>query len=168
MAIRDIAPWKWGRKGVPAGREGEHPIYSLHRAMDQLFDQFFGNFERLPFGTPEGWTGPFSPQVNMAESDKDIRVTAELPGMDEKDIDISISKNTLTIKGEKKEEKEEEEKDYYYAERSFGAFRRVISLPCEIDTKKVDASFKKGVLTITLPKIVPSEAEVKKISVKTD
>lgn len=168
MAIRDIAPWKWGRKSIPARREGEHPIYSLHRAMDQLFDQFFGDFERFPFGTPEGWTGLFSPQVNMAESDKDIRITAELPGMDEKDIEISTSKDTLTIRGEKKEEKEEEEKDYYYAERSFGTFRRVISLPCEVDTENVDASFKRGVLTVTLSKMAPSEAEVKKIPIKTD
>jgi len=104
----------------------------------------------------------------MKESDKQISITAELPGMDDKDIDISLTKDSLSIKGQKKEEKEDKGKDYYRMERSYGSFSRTIALPSEIDIDKVKAEFKKGLLTVTLPKTAKAIKETKKIPVKTE
>ena len=103
---------------------------------------------------------------SLACPDLEIKVSAELPGMDEKDIDVSLTRDTLTIKGEKKEEKEDTGKDYYKMERSYGSFTRSIPLPVEVDTDKVQATFKKGVLEITLPKTAKAIQETKKVPVK--
>jgi HSP20 family protein len=102
--------------------------------------------------------------VDVAEMEDEIKVSAELPGLDNEDIDVSLSDDVLTISGEKKEEKEEKGKNYYRSERSYGAFRRDIPLPSQVDADKVDAVFQKGVLTITLPKT--AEAKAKKVTVK--
>ena len=163
MAIRNLVPF--GKKSVPAGREDDHPFALLRREMDSLFDNFFGGFDMEPF---EGRLGPFNPKVDVTETDKEIRVSAELPGMDEKDIEVSLQKDALTIKGEKKEEKEDKGKDYYKMERSYGSFSRTIPLPVEVDTEKIEAAFKKGVLTVTLPKTPKAVAETKKIAVKVE
>ena len=169
MAIRDIAPWNWGRKDVGIRREStEHPIVTLQRAMNRLFDDFFRDFDITPFGRLEESLDIFSPNIDLREDDKEFRVTAELPGMDENDIEIHLSNDALTIKGEKKEEKEEKEKDCYYRERAFGSFQRVISLPGEIDADKAEAKFKKGVLYVTIPKMARAQRETKKIKVKTE
>jgi len=108
------------------------------------------------------------PRLDVTEDAKSLTVTAELPGMSDKDIDISISSDTLTIRGEKKDEKEDNNKNYYYSERSYGSFLRSIPLSQQIDTDKVSANFKKGVLTITLPKTVSAMDATKKISVKAE
>jgi HSP20 family protein len=105
--------------------------------------------------------------LDVSEDLSAFTVTAELPGMSEKEIDLSISGDTLTIRGEKKEEKEDKNKNYYYSERSYGTFMRTIPLPQQIETNKVSASFKKGVLTITLPKTTAAVESTKKIEVKT-
>ncbi len=112
--------------------------------------------------------GTFSPSVDITENDREIRVSAELPGMDDRDIDITLGKDSLTIKGEKKEEKEDKGKDYYHLERSYGSFSRTIPLPVETETDKAEAHFKKGVLTINIPKSAKSIGEKKKITVKVD
>ena len=112
--------------------------------------------------------GAFHPNIDVTETDKEIRVSAELPGMDNKDINVSLTKESLTITGEKKEEKEEKKKDYYRMERSYGSFSRTIPMPVEIDTDKAKALFKKGVLTITLPKTAKAIKEKKKISIKAE
>lgn len=163
MAIRNLVPF--GRRNVPVKRDDENPFSLLRREMDSLFDNFLGGFGMEPF---EGRLGSFSPRVDMAENDREIRVSVELPGMDDKDIDVSLNKDALTIRGEKKEEKEQKGKDYYRMERSYGSFSRTIPLPVEIDTEKADASFKKGVLNITLPKTSKSVVETKKIAVKAE
>lgn len=163
MAIKDMVPF--GRKSVAARREQENPFALLRREMDSLFDNFFKGFELEPF---ESRTGAFSPKVDVTENEKEIRISAELPGMDEKDIDVSLQKDMLTIKGEKKEEKEDKGKDYYRMERSYGSFSRSILLPVEVETDKVEARFKKGVLSITLPKTAKAVAETKKIAVKVE
>jgi HSP20 family protein len=116
----------------------------------------------------EGRIGAFSPKVDVTENEKEFNISAELPGMDDKDIDVSLQNDMLTIRGEKKEEKEDKGKDYYRMERSYGYFSRTIPLPVEVETDKVDAKFKKGVLTITLPKTAKAVAETKKISVKVE
>ncbi len=153
------------KSSVPVRREEYNPFSLLRQEMNTLFDNFFRGFDLEPIA---GRFGTFSPNIDVKESDKDISVTAELPGMDDKDIDVSLTKDSLTIKGEKKEEKEEKGKDYYRMERSFGSFSRTIPLPVEIDMDKVKAEFKKGLLTVTLPKTAKAIKETKKIPVKAD
>ncbi len=104
--------------------------------------------------------------VDIIEGDKAYEVTAELPGMDEKDIEVKIADGGLTIKGEKQEQKEEKEKNYYLSERRYGSFERYFRIPEGVDTDKIEASFKKGVLTVNLPKKPEAQKPVKKIEVK--
>ena len=110
----------------------------------------------------ERYGGEFSPRIDVIEHDKEFIVKAELPGMEEKDIELKLSEDSLFIKGEKKIEKEE----YYYMERSYGSFTRTISLPSRIETGKVEAKFHNGILSITLPKTPESIKETKKIPIK--
>lgn len=110
----------------------------------------------------------FTPHVDVSENDKEIRISAELPGMNEKDIDITLNHDSLTIKGEKKEEKEDKGKDYYRMERSYGSFFRTIPLHVEVESDKAAASYKKGVLTVKIPKSPKAIEEKKKISVKVE
>jgi HSP20 family protein len=163
MTKKNIVPSE--KKSVPVKREEYHPFSLLRQEMNTLFDNFLSGFELEPF---KGRFGAFSPSIDVKESEKDISVTAELPGIDDKDIDVSLTRDSLTLKGEKKEEKEEKGKDFYRMERSFGTFTRTIPLPSEIDTDKVKAEFKKGVLTVTLPKTAKAIKEKKKISVKAE
>lgn len=148
-------------------REWEHPLASFQREMNRLFDNFFGGFSLSPWEPLERGVGTsFTPRVDVSETDKEIKISAELPGIEEKDIDVSLTHDTLTIKGEKKTETEEKEKDYYRMERSYGSFTRSVPLPVEVDTNKVEATFKKGVLEITLPKTAKALQETKKVAVK--
>lgn len=148
---------------VPTKREENNPFALFRQEMNSLFDNFFHGFEIEPAW---GRLGAFNPKVDVKESDKEIAVAAELPGIDDKDITVSLTRDALTIKGEKKQEKEDKGKDYYRMERSYGSFTRTIPLPAEIDTDKAKAEFKKGVLTISLPKTARTIKETKKISVK--
>jgi len=162
MAITDLVPWKRGAKNVLVRREEEVPFYSLEREVNRLFDDFFGSgFGLTPFN------GGFNPQVDMTENDQEIKVAAELPGLTEKDVEVSLANDMLTISGEKKAEKEDKGENYYRLERSYGSFQRTIPLPTEIEADKVDATFKNGVLQITLPKLHPGDGVKKKISIKT-
>jgi len=134
------------------------------RRADPVLDKFFEDFGLAPI-TDDGWNlASFTPKVNVAETDKEVKISAELPGMDEKEIEVSVSDGYLTIKGEKKEEREEKEKNYYRMERSTGYFHRDIPFPCEVDADKSSAVFKKGVLTVTLPKT--QKAKGRQIEVK--
>ena len=165
--IRDLLPSVWRRGESPLRKEGEHPFYALQREMDHVFDNFFHSFNLTPFGRGEGM-GAFSPSIDVKDGEKDIVVKAELPGMEEKDIEVSLSDDTLTIRGEKKEEKEDKGKDYWHKETSYGSFSRVIPLPEGLDTEKADARFKNGVLTIALPKLEARLAKSKKIAIKAE
>lgn len=151
MAFKDLIHWNWGRKNVPVRREAASRASSLHREMSHVLDRFFDGSD---FGPLEGpaWLGGFEPCIDVSETDDEVQISAELPGMDEKDIDVSLSDDVLVLKGERVDEHEEKRKDYYHREQMRGSFHRAIQLPAEIDTEKVRASFKKGVLTITLPK----------------
>ena len=100
------------------------------------------------------------------ETDKGYEITAELPGLDEKNIDVKFADGILTIKGEKQEDKEEKKKDYYLHERSFGSFHRALQVPAGVDSDRIEATFRKGVLTVTLPKTVEAQKAEKKITVK--
>jgi len=156
---------------VPARRETEwHPFDNLRREVDRLFEDF--GFWRGPRRSlidleprwPRAWDIG-SPAVDVVENDKAYEVTAELPGLDEKSIDVRFANGTLTIMGEKTEEREEKKKDYYVSERSYGSFRRAFQVPDGVDTDKIGASFKNGVLTVTLPKSPEAQKTEKKIPV---
>jgi HSP20 family protein len=166
MAISDLIPWNWGEKKVPVKRtEESDPIRQLQYGMNRLFSEFFDSFELSPFGTFGGSLGVFNPQIDVVENDQEYKVTAELPGLAEKDIQVSLDRNVLTISGEKKAEKESKGDNFYHMERAYGSFRRTIPLPGEVNPEQIDATFKKGVLKITLPKL--SGAQAKRISVRT-
>lgn len=164
--IRDWLPSVWRRSESPLRAEAENPFYALQREMSRVFDDFSRSLDLAPFGVETGG-GSFYPSIDVKEGEKEITVRAELPGMEEKDIDVSLVNNSLTIRGEKKEEKEEKGKDYWRRETSYGSFSRTIPLPDEIDTEKVDAHFKNGVLTINIPKLESSSQKHKKITIKT-
>lgn len=163
MAIKK--PASKDTTSVPMKREEYNPFSLLRQEMNSVFDNFLRGFELEPFA---GRFGAFSPSVDVKETDKEIKVSAELPGMNEKDIDVSLTKNALTIKGEKKEEKEDKGKNYYRMERSFGSFTRTVPLPAEVNTEKAKADFVKGVLTVTIPKTPAATKDTKKIPIKAE
>lgn len=135
---------------------------------DRMFDSFF-NRALGNWGTQPGWgntLSSFTPAINVAESDRDYKVTAELPGMDEQDIELSLHRDHLTIKGEKKQEHEEKGNGFHRVERSYGSFQRMIPLPQEVNAEQVTANFQKGVLTITLPKLPEVQSGAKRIAIK--
>lgn len=163
MPLRDLTPWR-GQRNLDARERTGSPLSSLHQEMDRLFDDFFGNWGMAPFRGLEA--GTFVPRVELKENDKEIQITAELPGVDEKDIRISATDDVLMIEGEKKSETEEKEKGYYRTERYFGSFHREIALPSEIDRDKSEANFKNGILRLTLPKTEKAQKTAKTIPIK--
>jgi HSP20 family protein len=150
---------------IPVGRQrgvarADNPFLSLQSEVDRLFDDFTRGFPA--FGN--GGSAKMLPTVDVAETNKEIEITAELPGLEEKDVQINVVDSLLTIRGEKKAEKEEKEKNYRLVERSYGSFERTLELPDGIDADTIKASIAKGVLKVTVPK--PAPAQVKKIDVK--
>ncbi|NKB23471.1 MAG: Hsp20 family protein [Kiritimatiellae bacterium] len=139
------------------------------RDLDELVDGFFNGFEKaLTVPTLIGLTGHKVgniPRIDMAETDKEIQLTAELPGIDEKEIEVHLEDDLLTISGEKKEEHKDE--NYHISERSYGKFERVITLPADVDKDHVKAQFKKGVLNIAIPKTAKAQSSRKKIDITT-
>lgn len=167
MAITNLIPWKRDEKNVPVKRDEYDPFYSLRRNMNRLFDDFYHNFGLTTFEPFGESFGAFSPSIDVTENDKEITVSAELPGLGENDIEVSLAHNVLTVSGEKKEEKEDKGKNFYRMERSYGSFQRSIPLPVEVEVDQVEAKFEKGVLTITLPKTAEAQKQTKRIPVKT-
>jgi len=162
-------------KTSPSTLQPWRPFESLRREVDRLFDDFSGGMWRSPFGRSFFDIEPFRraetafgavPAVDVTQTDKGYEITAELPGMEEKDVEVKLSNGILTIKGEKRDDKEEKQKGYYMRERSFGSFERSFQVPEDVDTNKVSASFKKGVLTIMLPKSAEVQKAEKKIEIK--
>jgi HSP20 family protein len=161
-------------KKAPATEAPVPEVWRPFRSeMDRLFDRFAGSFgfpllRRMFDIEPAGRTSfTFSaPAMDMSEDDKAYKISAELPGLDAKDVDVTISGNTLLLKGEKRQEKEEKEQNYYLSERIYGSFQRAFELPASVDRGKIAADFSKGVLTITLPKTPAAQKQQKKIEVK--
>lgn len=162
-------------EGQEPGSGEWRPLANLRHEIDRLFDDFGWGFARRPFGrtlfdVEPFWRGELSfdkaPAVDIAEKEKEYEITAELPGMDEKNIDVKFADGVLTIKGEKTEEKEEKKKDYYLSERRFGLFQRSFQVPDGVDADKLEASFKNGVLTVVLPKSPEAQRREKKIPIK--
>lgn len=152
---------------------GWHPFEDLRREVDRLFEDFGrGNWlrpARSAFNLGPIFRRQFSwstPAVDLVEKDKAYEIIAELPGLSEGDIDVSVRNGSIVIKGEKQEEKEEKAKDYYLQERRFGSFQRAFSIPPGVDENKIDAAFKNGILTVTMPKTAEAQAPEKKIKVK--
>lgn len=148
-------------------RTDDHPFYSLQREMNSLFDSFFRGFDVAPRGFAASGMGMFTPSVDVKENDKEFVIKVELPGVEEKDIDVTVTNDSVTIKGEKKEEKEDKDKNYYYMERSYGSFSRVIPLEAEIEAEKAEASFKNGILDIKIPKNQTVKTKGTRVAIKT-
>jgi HSP20 family protein len=150
------------------------PFESLRREVDRLFDEFDGGCWRSPFRSPFFDLAPFrraeatfsAPAVDVSETDNAYEITAEMPGMDEKNVEVKVANGVLTIKGEKQEDKEEKNKDYYMRERSFGSFERNFQVPEGVETDRIEANFKNGVLSVILPKSAAAQKAEKKITVK--
>lgn len=147
------------------------PFDSLRRNIDRLFDEvdrgFWGSPLRLSFADFEPrWLMETAPAVDVAEKDQAYEITAELPGMDQNNIEVKLSDGVLTIKGEKRQETEEKKKNYYVSERRYGSFERSFQVPDTVDAEKIEAAFSKGVLTVTLPKSVEAQKSAKTIAVK--
>jgi HSP20 family protein len=160
MAFRDLIPWK--NQDLVPRREDQNPFFTLHREMNRLFDDMFNGFG---FGTraPALMEGRFSwPRVELAETDKALKVTAELPGLDEKDVQVELAHGVLRIRGEKKVESEGDGK--LFSERYYGSFERQIPLD-GVQEDKAEANFKNGVLTVTLPKSEEARQSVKRIAI---
>lgn len=167
MSITDLVPWSWWKRPKPYKAGEEHPLASFQREMNRLFEDFFSHsLAPSPFFEESGLLpGTFTPKIDMRETDKEILLSAELPGLNEKDFDLTLDKDTLTIRGEKKEEAEEKGKGFYSVERRFGSFQRTIPLPVEVIPEKAKATYEKGVLKIALPKTEKAQSERIKIKV---
>ena len=167
MSVRDLIPWGRSNNQTPSVYRGgdQNPFLSLHREVNRLFDDVFRGFDTsLPtFGAlPSfnvGW-----PSVEITETDKEIKVTAEMPGLEEKDIEVLLDDGVLTLRGEKRSETEDKEKQF--SERFYGRFERRIPIGYEVEEDKVDARFRNGVLTVTLPKTAKAQSQVKRIAIK--
>jgi HSP20 family protein len=168
MSLDNLVPWSWTRR-KPVNTASGGQILPLQRQINDVFDKFFTGSFFEPFGAVfEGTEGAFVPKVDVKETDKSIVVKAELPGLTQENVKLTLTDDSLILRGEKREEHEEkDEKNVrYYAERRYGSFQRVIPLNVEVDDDKVDAAFKNGVLTITLPKTVQSQKGVKEVSIR--
>jgi HSP20 family protein len=161
----NLIPWRNKREDRNSGTIEEHPLARLRDELDHLFDRCWRDVWGTRFADIMPATAGVGVRLNLAESENDVTITAELPGVDPKDVEINVTENLLTIRGEKKEEKEEKKRNYHYVERSFGSFHRSIQLPSSVDSNKVDASYKNGILTVTLQK--RPDAKPKRIAVKT-
>ncbi len=160
----NLRPLSWFRN-TPAERPAlADPFLSLQNEVDRLFEDFSKGFG-LSVGRFRTQEFP-SPKIDISETDDELKVEAELPGLDDDDVEVVLSDNILTIKGEKKQEHEDKRKDYHVIERSFGSFSRAITLPYEVDPDAIRANFKKGVLTITIPKPPQVQARARKIAIE--
>jgi HSP20 family protein len=186
MEIKKLMPWNWFEKEeknvektVPVRREDVQDqgvafpiaLQNFHREFDRIFDQAFHGF-----GLSQPWLdgvlwprmsdGMLKPILDLSATDKEYTISVEIPGVDERDVKLEIAKDTLTIRGEKKHDKEEKDKNYYRVERSYGSFQRVLSLPEDADQAGVKATFKRGILTISMPRKAIPQADVRKIEIK--
>ncbi len=162
MALTDLVPWNRSRN-LPATRFGESiadPFLAMQREMNRMFDSFFRDVS-TPATMRGEWSGGAWPHVEVSETDKEVKVVAELPGMEQKDVELSLHDGVLTLKGEKRSESD----GPLYSERWHGQFQRSLQLGPEVDPEKVNASFKNGELTITLAKRAEAQSQVKRIPI---
>lgn len=151
---------------VPARWTGDRVLAPMQRTMNDMFADFFRGFPMAMSSEliPEA-DRLFAPRLDLSEDDKEVTITCELPGVDEKDVSVFFRENMLTIKGEKKAEREEKKQDYWRTERYFGSFMRTVELPAAVDTDKTSAKFKNGVLTVRAPKTAEARKYEKRIPI---
>jgi HSP20 family protein len=156
MKVTDLNPWSRNRNAL-ATRANQDPFQALQRDMSRLFDDFLIDFDGIPAqrGAALGW-----PVLELHDQGQELLVSAELPGLEQKDIDVFLDDNVLVIKGEKRQEREES----LLSERYYGQFERRIRLPVEVDADRIEAHYYNGVLTVTLPKSADAEKKVKHIN----
>ena len=160
MALRELIPWNRDPRNLPARRTGgDNPFLSLHREMNRLFDDVSRSVDIGRFAPPAamGW-----PSVELNETDKEVKVIVELPGIEQKDVEVELADGVLTISGEKKSEAEDKERRF--SERHYGRFERRIPVD-DVEQDEVAASFKDGILTVTLPKSAAAQRKVKRIAI---
>ncbi|RKF13536.1 Hsp20/alpha crystallin family protein [Roseovarius spongiae] len=158
MAFSDLIPWGRGRDRMPARQDAdENPMMSLQRDLNRVFEDFWGRFDN-PFGSLT--TG--GPRTDISETDEAMLVSVDLPGLDEKDIEVNVTDDMLTIRGEREEKTDKDG----FSSQSRRSFHRMIPVPPGVDPEKAEAEFKRGVLTVTLPKTEEAKARVKRIDVK--
>ena len=165
FGMRDLIPWNRGRDVAPRRYGTEHPLTTFQRDLDRMFEDLWQGFDLPMVGRFAGERGLISPKLDMHETDTEVVVNTEHPGMEEKDVEVVLGDNILTIKGEKKAEHEEKEKGYAYTERSYGSFERRIPIDTEVVSDKVDAAFKNGVLTVNLPKKPEARKHFKRVPI---
>lgn len=181
MKMNKLAPWNWFKNEeeqqgtmMPVRRDESrkyvsHPLLQIHDEIDRMFNDFFKGFgfpeKSFWSDLPATQTGWLKPTCDIAANDKEYTITAELPGVDEKNIELELVNDTLKIKGEKKQETEEKEKNYYRVERSYGSFQRTLTLPEDSDRDKINATFKNGIMTITIPRKTTGKPPAKKIDI---
>lgn len=183
MRMNKLAPWNWfnseeDREGrmlpIRRGdqvRRSDHPMLQIHNEIDRMFEDFFDGFGLPDLGFRKTWdsmarTGLFKPNLDISESDKEYSIAVELPGVDEKNVELELTGNALKIRGEKKQETEKKDKNYHCMERSYGSFQRVLTLPDDADPDKISAEYKNGIMTITVPRRPELKPGVKKIEIK--
>ncbi|EHQ07172.1 MAG: Hsp20/alpha crystallin family protein [Leptonema illini] len=163
--MKDLIP-EWAKdRSELMRRDMEQYFNNMQREMDRLFSPLMGRMQS-GLGEAETFMRKFMPAVNVSEDEKQIIVKAELPGLEAKDVEVSVADDRLTIEGEKKFEKKSDKEDVHLMESAYGAFKRVIALPDSVDFSKVEATFKNGILTVQLPKKADATKPSKKVDVK--
>src|SRR5215212_9567294 len=162
MAMGSIVPFGWGGSMLPSRASNNDPFIRLWNDVDQLFGDV------LRGGGPTGSrpTGMIGLPLEVSETGAELKVVAELPGVEEKDVSVELVGDVLTIKGEKKTEEERKDENYHVTERRYGTFSRSLRLPYTVEADKVQAAFKNGVLTVTMPKPAELQQQPKRIEVK--
>ncbi|MBB3395386.1 MULTISPECIES: Hsp20/alpha crystallin family protein [unclassified Rhizobium] len=164
MSVRDLIPWSRGSSQVPSVYRGDDmdPFLSLHRNVNRLFDEVFRGFGSPSLFGDTPFNGAW-PHVEIEENDNEIRITAEVPGIDPDAVEVLLEDGVLTLRGENK--RETEDKDRRFSERYYGRFERRLALGRQVDENNVAATFKNGLLTVTLPKTEKARANVKRITI---
>jgi HSP20 family protein len=167
MQIKDLIPWARSDK-TPEGKSGDkHPLAALQEDMNRAFESFWGRFDR-PFSELSAPWDASALRSDVVETDNGIEVSVELPGMEMKDVEVTLTDDTLTVKGEKKIERQDSKKGYYLSERSYGAVHRSVALPPGVDADKAEATFRNGVLTVRMPQTAAAREKTKRIEVKAE
>jgi HSP20 family protein len=166
MTIKDLIPWNKGRSLPVNGSEDHlHPFLAMHREMNRMFDDMFRGFDLAPLSMDRRFGAVGWPIIDIDDTGKEIRITAELPGLDEKDVELQIANGVLSISGEKKSETENKERRF--SERFFGRFERRIALE-DVDEQQAQASFRNGVLTVIVPKLQTANESVRRIAINSE
>ena len=159
MTMKDLIPWNKGRS-MPV--QGSDLFLAMHREMNRMFDDVFRGFDLAPLSMDRGFGAIDWPNIDADDTEKEVRITAELPGLDEQDVELQIANGVLSISGEKKSESEDKERRV--SERFFGRFERRIPLE-DVDEQKAEASFRNGVLTVIVPKLQTAKESARRIAI---